>query len=139
MLDQSSRVALLVAGLVLASAATTSAGDADSMKAQPRVIHLDRAAGGSRAVFTGPPVTWTMRSGYVVLQPGTSVGRHNTRRYEEAVVVLEGAGEMRITGGATLELAPYTVAYCPPMTEHDVFNTGRRPLRYIWLVAKVQP
>jgi quercetin dioxygenase-like cupin family protein len=80
-----------------------------------------------------------MRSGYMILAPSKSVGKHSTKGYEEAVIVLAGKGEMRITGGPTLHLRGYSIAYCPPMTEHDVVNTGPDTLRYIWLVAKTQP
>jgi quercetin dioxygenase-like cupin family protein len=80
-----------------------------------------------------------MRSGYMVLAPSRSVGKHSTRANEEAVIVLTGKAEMRITGGPTLQLRGYSIAYCPPMTEHDVVNTGADTLRYIWLVAKAQP
>ena len=79
-----------------------------------------------------------MHSGYMVLAHSKSVGKHSTRGYEEAVIVLSGSGEMRITDGPTFTLKPYTVAYCPPLTEHDVVNTGADTLRYIWLVAKAR-
>ena len=49
---------------------------------------------------------------------------------------LAGTGEMRITDGKTLQLKPNVVAYGPPMTEHDVVNTGLGPLRYLYVVAK---
>ena len=79
-----------------------------------------------------------MRSGYMVLAPSKSAGKHSTKTYEEAIIVLSGFGEMRMTGKSTLNLRPYSVAYCPPMTEHDVINTGSDTLRYIWLAAKAQ-
>ncbi len=79
-----------------------------------------------------------MFSGYMVLPPSKSVGKHSTKSYEEAVIVLSGTGEMRITDGPTFKLRPYTIAYCPPLTEHDVTNNGGDTLRYIWLVAKAQ-
>lgn len=103
---------------------------------EPRLIQLDPSASDSMDLFTGPPGTVTMRSGYMVLAPGKSVGKHSTRTYEEAVIVLAGSGEMKIAGGATIKLKPYSIAYCPPATEHDVVNTGTETLRYIWLVAK---
>ena len=79
-----------------------------------------------------------MHSGAVVLLPSKSVGNHSTENYEEAVIVLAGSGEMRISGGETLILKPNSVAYCPPHTEHDVVNTGSQPLRYLYVVAKQQ-
>jgi mannose-6-phosphate isomerase-like protein (cupin superfamily) len=107
-------------------------------KPEPKIIQLDPSATDSMDILTGPPATATMRSGYMVLAPGKSVGRHSTRKYEEALVVLAGSGEMRIVNGETMKLTPYSVAYCPPATEHDVFNTGSDTLRYVYLVAKAQ-
>lgn len=108
-------------------------------KPEPRIIQLDPSANDSMEILAGPPGTSTMHSGYMVLAPGTSVGAHSTRGYEETVIVLAGSGEMRIVNGQTLLLKPYSVAYCPPRTEHNVVNTGTDTLRYIWLVAKAMP
>jgi quercetin dioxygenase-like cupin family protein len=107
-------------------------------KPEPHLIQLDSTAPDSMDIFKGPPETVTMRSGYMVLAPSKSVGKHSTRHNEEAVIVLAGTGEMRIVNGPTLTLKPYCVAYCPPATEHDVVNTGRDTLRYIWLVANTK-
>jgi quercetin dioxygenase-like cupin family protein len=107
-------------------------------KPVPRVIHLDPAAAESTDIFTGPPMTVTMHSGYMVLAPGRSVGKHSTRGNEEALIVLAGQGELRLTTGAVIPVKAFDVAYCPPATEHDVSNTGTDTLRYIWLVAKAQ-
>ena len=123
-------LALAFAGAQLATAQTASP------ELKPRLIQLNQTAVESSDVFKGPPETVTMHSGYMVLAPSKSVGKHSTRGYEEAVIVLSGSGEMRISGGPTFALHPYAVAYCPPLTEHDVVNTGSDTLRYIWLVAK---
>ena len=104
----------------------------------PRIIHLDMGAAKSSDIFKGPPETVTMRSGYVVLPPSKSVGKHTTGRNEEVLLVLQGTGELRITGNETLKIHQHCVTYCPPMAEHDVVNTGQDTLRYIWLVARAQ-
>ena len=102
---------------------------------KPLAISLDPAATGYTPVLSGPPTTVGMRSGYVVLAAGASVGRHSTERYEELIVVLGGAGELRLTGRSPLALREGAVAYSPPNTEHDVINTGTAPLRYLYVVA----
>ncbi len=79
-----------------------------------------------------------MHSGLVVLSPGTSVGIHNTKNYEEVLVVFTGEGEMITTGGPTLILKAGTVAYCPPRTEHNVINIGKGLLRYLYVVANAE-
>ena len=104
----------------------------------PRVLRIDPSAVEYTRLLGGPPDTVTMRSGSVVLLPGQSVGKHNTGEYEEVIVVLAGAGEMRISGGSDLKLDRHSVAYCPPATEHDVVNTGTEPLRYVYVVASVR-
>lgn len=103
---------------------------------RPLLVKLNRQATESTQILSGPPQTVTMHSGYVVLAPSTSVGIHSTKGNEEAVIVFSGSGEMRITGGPTLKLGAYTVAYCPPFTEHNVVNTGKDTLRYVYVVAK---
>jgi len=101
-----------------------------------KVIRLESAGKDYLRVLGGPPETVTMRSGLVVLRPGKSVGLHNTEANEELLVVLEGAGEMRLPGSETLPVAVGTAVYCPPHREHDVFNTGSGLLRYVYVVAK---
>ena len=99
-----------------------------SQKPEPRTIQLDPACTGYRRILGGPPETVTMRSGYVVLQPGSNVGRHSTESFEEMLVILDGEGEMILGDGTLLTLQPYAIAYCPPATDHDVRSTGSGPL-----------
>lgn len=116
-------------------ALTSGAGRATPAKPHPVVVSLDPATAEYMLVLDGPPATASMHSGFVVLGPGESVGRHSTGGYEEAVIVLEGRGLMVTSLGDSLPLAKWSVAYCPPETEHDVTNTGAEPLRYVYLVA----
>jgi len=101
----------------------------------PKLVPLDAGGKDYLRVLAGPPETVTMTSGLVVLAPGKSVGKHSTETKEEIVIVLEGRGEMRITGSGVLSLSGGTAAYCPPRTEHDVVNTGAGPLRYVYVTA----
>jgi mannose-6-phosphate isomerase-like protein (cupin superfamily) len=57
--------------------------------------------------------------------------------HEELLVVFEGEGEMLFGDGTKLQLKGRTALYCPPETEHDVRNTGRTNLRYVYIVANV--
>ena len=123
--------------LLVALLGATSA--AEPQHPVPTVIQLDSAASGYTPLLTGAPATVTMRSGYVVLGPGQSVGRHSTGRFEEEIVVLEGAGRLVVSGGPDLPLRRLSVAYSPPNTEHDVTNTGAVPLRYVYIVARAIP
>jgi mannose-6-phosphate isomerase-like protein (cupin superfamily) len=111
--------------------------NADStLNRQAKIIELDLASSEYQRLLKGAPDTVTMHSGLVTLMPSQSVGRHSTENYEEALIILAGVGEMRIDGGQVMQLKPMVLAYCPPDTEHDVFNTGTEPLRYIYIVAK---
>jgi len=109
-----------------------------TQKSEPRIVELDRDATEYLRILGGPPESVTMRSGYVILQPEKTVGRHNTGSYEEMVIVLDGEGEMLFGEGSLLRLKQYVVAYCPPDTEHDVRNTGSRSLRYVYVVARAR-
>jgi mannose-6-phosphate isomerase-like protein (cupin superfamily) len=126
---------VLSVGLFLAVVSCAS-GQVNESKAKPLIVELNRESVDYQKVLAGPPQTVSMESGLVVLAPAKSVGRHSTKSYEEAVIVIAGTGEMRIAGGQTLRLKPNVVAYCPPLTEHDVVNTGSVPLRYLYVIAK---
>jgi quercetin dioxygenase-like cupin family protein len=116
----------------------TDTGGNIKMTAQPipKIMELDLSATGYMRILGGPPESVTMRSGYVVLSPSQSVGRHSTEAFEEMVVVLEGTGEMLFGDGSVMELRRHSVAYCPPETEHDVRNCGDGPMRYIYIVSR---
>jgi mannose-6-phosphate isomerase-like protein (cupin superfamily) len=105
---------------------------------KPKAIQLNPLATEGGPVLGGPPETVTMRSGSIVLHAGKNVGRHSTGGNEEVLFVFSGSGEMRLADGTVLQLKPHVIAYCPPDTEHDVFNTGGDPLRYVYLVARAR-
>jgi mannose-6-phosphate isomerase-like protein (cupin superfamily) len=81
-----------------------------------------------------------MRSGFVRLNPGETVGWHTTGKNEESLVVLHGRGEARIEGQSPHAFAAPALAYIPPATRHNVANTGDELLEYVYVVApaKVQ-
>jgi len=107
-------------------------------KLHAKVVALDKCDNGILPILTGPPETVTMKSGYVVLEPGRSVGKHSTGHHEEVLIVLEGQGEMVFHDGSKLELKTRSALYCPPETEHDVWNTSAGTLRYVYVVANAQ-
>ena len=125
-----------VSVLVLTSLAATT--ESQENRPSARVIPVDPTATEYVRLLGGPPETVTMHAGLVVLEPGESVGIHNTENYEEVLVVLEGVGKMVITDGPELTLQTSTMAYCPPRTEHNVTNTGSGALRYIYVVSNAE-
>jgi quercetin dioxygenase-like cupin family protein len=103
--------------------------------ARARVISLGAPEAAYVELLGGPPASVSMESGVVALAPGATVGAHDTKSYEELVIPLEGAGELRVEGEPPLPLAPGSAAYTPPHTKHDVANTGTVVLRYIYVAA----
>ena len=90
---------------------------------------------GRCPLLQGVPQTMGMRSGFVRLQPGATVGWHTTEQHEEALVILRGQGEALIDGQANQAFIAPAFAYIPPTTRHNVLNTGEEPLEYVYVVA----
>ena len=80
-----------------------------------------------------------MRSGFVHLLPGATVGWHTTGQNEEALVILHGQGEALIEGQAARPFVAPTLVYIPRATRHNVANTGKEPLEYVYVVAPAKP
>jgi mannose-6-phosphate isomerase-like protein (cupin superfamily) len=76
-----------------------------------------------------------MRSGFVRLKTGQSVGWHTTGNNEESLVILHGTGKALIEGKAGLDFSSPRAVYIPPETKHNVTNTGAEPLEYVYVVA----
>ncbi len=106
-----------------------------STELKPRAIELDMNKPGFQRILAGPPSTVRMKSGLVSLNPGESVGAHNTNDKEELIIVMEGSGEMTFNGYNSIKLSRGGNAYCPPHTEHNIINTGNEILRYIYIVS----
>jgi quercetin dioxygenase-like cupin family protein len=92
---------------------------------------------GDCPLLQGAPQTTGMRSGFVRLKPGAAVGWHTTGKNEEALVILRGQGEALIDGQAKQTFVAPAFAYIPPATRHNVSNTGKGPLEYVYVVAPV--
>jgi len=91
--------------------------------------------GGDCPLLQGAPQTAGMRSGFVRLKPGATVGWHTTGQNEESLVILRGQGEALIDGQERQSFAAPAFAYIPPNTRHNVSNTGKDTLEYVYVVA----
>jgi len=120
-------------GLVSLPFVPARAWAGDAVKPRLKVVALDSQ--GYQEILSGPPESVRMKSGYVVLNPKQSVGKHSTGQHEELLVVLEGHGQMVLAEGKKVDVKANSVLYCPPETEHDVANTGDSVLRYVYIVA----
>jgi mannose-6-phosphate isomerase-like protein (cupin superfamily) len=101
---------------------------------QPLTFAL-QCPSGDCPLLAGAPQTAGMRSGFVRLKPGDSVGWHSTGSFEESLVILRGEGEALVEGQAKRTFAAPQFLYIPPATRHNIGNTGRELLEYVYVVA----
>ena len=100
----------------------------------PRALPL-QCSGGDCALLHGAPQTAGMRSGFVRLKPGETVGWHSTGANEEALVILHGVGAALIEAQPSRSFTAQQLVYIPPATRHNIQNTGRESLEYVYVVA----
>ncbi len=125
-------LAIIVFGFALPAAVSTA--PSTPPKHQAATMSLE-CAGNDCPLLKGFPQTAGLRSGFVRLPPGETVGWHTTGTNEETLVILHGKGEAQIEGAAAMPIAEKTIAYIPPATRHNVKNTGDAPLEYVYVVA----
>lgn len=127
-----------VAGLILCIftplALVSSLAQTSAPKHEATTMSL-QCATGDCPLLKGMPQTAGLRSGYVRLQPGESVGWHTTGQNEEALVILHGKGEAIIEAAGKMPVTEHMLAYIPPATRHNVTNTGAELLEYVYVVA----
>ena len=107
---------------------------AQAAQPQPLVIPLD-SANGYQELLAGAPQTAGMRSGFVRLKPGETVGWHTTGAHEETLVILHGKGAAMVDGQPDRPFVSPAVTYIPPATRHNIKNTGSEILEYVYVVA----
>jgi len=112
-------------------------GPAQTSKPEPLVIPLE-CAGGDCPLLKGVPQTAGMRSGFVRLLAGMTVGWHTTGKNEESLVILQGQGEALLEGRARMPFTAPAVVYIPPATRHNIKNAGKDPLQYVYVVANAK-
>ncbi|MDD5129485.1 MAG: cupin domain-containing protein [Candidatus Omnitrophica bacterium] len=78
-----------------------------------------------------------LRSGYVILKPKESVGEHNTGSCEEVISVINGSGLVAYGKKSSIKIKKGLFIYIPPAMPHNVINTGKVPLKYIYTAARV--
>ena len=67
------------------------------------------------------------------------MGWHSTTEHEEALVILRGRGEARIEGQLARPFTAPALLYVPPVTRHNIANTGDGLLEYVYVVAPIAP
>jgi len=78
-----------------------------------------------------------LRSGYLVLKPGESVGQHNSGPSEEVILVINGSGLVYYGKKSSLKIKKSSFVYIPSQVPHNVINTGKDLLKYIYTAAFV--
>jgi mannose-6-phosphate isomerase-like protein (cupin superfamily) len=78
-----------------------------------------------------------LRSGYVVLKPKEFIGEHNTGLSQEVIFVISGSGLVCYSQKSRVKVKQHTFVYIPPQTPHNVTNTGKKLLKYIYTAARV--
>jgi len=107
---------------------------AQEPRPEPRAIPII-CESGDCPLLTGVPQTAGMRSGFVRLVSGHTVGRHTTGSNEETLIILHGQGDALLDGDKRISFAAPATVYFPSSTFHNVVNTGKETLEYVYVVA----
>lgn len=108
----------------------------NSKLAVPKVLTYNPHSTNYQEIFDGEKDSVVFYSGVVTILPKKSGHAHNTEIYEEMIVVLEGQGQVKITNQKNLDIKYGNIAFIPPNTEHQVFNTGSKNFKYIYIATK---
>jgi mannose-6-phosphate isomerase-like protein (cupin superfamily) len=106
------------------------------ISAVPKIITFNPDTTSYQEIMNGEKDSTIFYSGVVTIFPSDSGHVHSTEIYEEMIVVLEGEGQVRITKQQNLDLKFGNIAFIPPNTEHQVFNTGIKNFKYIYIATK---
>ena len=75
-----------------------------------------------------------MRCGLVVLKPKESVGEHTTGHKEEGIIILKGHAKVS-WGRKSISVGEKSFLYIPRHTVHNMQNSGREPLKYVYVTV----
>ena len=81
-----------------------------------------------------PPLSQRIKSGYVILHPGESVGEHVTDQREEVIVILEGVATVQVDDEVEIVHAG-CIVYIPANKKHNITNNTEDELRYTYIVS----
>jgi len=78
-----------------------------------------------------------LRAGLVTLKPKEAVGEHKTTNKEEVIIILKGSATICYGNNKKIKASQSTFVYIPPQTLHNVINSGRLMLRYVYVTVQV--
>ena len=79
-----------------------------------------------------------LRSGFVILKSKESIGLHNTGLSEEVISIINGSGLVCYGKKNSVKIKKNSFVYIPPETLHNVINTSKDLLKYIYTTARVK-
>ena len=101
---------------------------------RPKIVKLEQGARYQR-LFSKDSGTSGIKSGHVILKEGEEIGEHSTNSMEEALVILKGKGLAIINDEEGLDFEADSVLYIPPETIHNIKNTGKGILEYVFITS----
>jgi mannose-6-phosphate isomerase-like protein (cupin superfamily) len=104
-------------------------------KIKPKIIKLDMEYKYRRLFSIKNRNAVAVRSGHVVLRENENIGEHSTEDTEEVIIILGGRGELTIGRKEKLNFENNSALYIPPDTIHDVKNTGKEELKYVYVAC----
>ena len=78
-----------------------------------------------------------LRSGLVTLKPQELIGKHKTENKEEALIILKGKATIYFGRNKKLNASRNSFVFIPPETLHNVKNSGRKILQYVYVTTQV--
>jgi len=90
-----------------------------------------------RRLLGKPGIDRDLRSGVVILKPSEAVGEHETTGKEEVIIVLKGKVTVYYGKGGQILAQQGSFVYIPPNTLHNLKNTGKGILQYVYVTNKV--
>ncbi len=78
-----------------------------------------------------------LRAGLVTLGPKELIGEHKTENKEEALIILKGRATVYFGKNKKLKASEGSFIFIPPETLHNVKNSGRKILQYVYVTSQV--
>ena len=78
-----------------------------------------------------------LRSGLVTLKPKEFIGEHKTDHKEEVIIILKGSATVYFGKKNKLKAPQNTLVFIPPETTHNIENSGKRILQYVYVTTQV--
>lgn len=78
-----------------------------------------------------------LRCGLVTLKPRESIGEHKTENKEEVLIILKGKATVYYGKNKTLKASQNTFIFIPAETAHNVKNSGKEILQYVYVTSRV--